>query len=253
MCKNSLNAVFYSKENITLAYEIKKALWGHNISLVNISNFSELAYSIHQDGVNILFIDANSVNLNSELIELTLGSKLGIPDNVVFIGRTNDVDLFINNQNRFNFDNDNFSQQLSEISPKIKFNIKSCKGNKFDMSSINMFLTQYLMQLGFHPKYAGFNYIKNCIEEALNNNGILGSLSTEIYPIVARRNKTTMQNVERNIRNCIESAYKCSLGKDKTLCDTLKQTRISNRALLSFLLDQILISYEQLEKANTSF
>lgn len=253
MCKNSLNAVFYSKENFALAYEIKKALWGYNVSLANISNFSELAYSIHQDGINMLFVDANTVNFNSELVELTLGSKLGVPDNVIFIGETNNVELFINNQNRFKFDNSDFANQLKQITPQIKFNIKSCRGNKFDMSTINTYLTQYLMQLGFHPKYAGFNYIKHCIEEALANNGVLGSLSTDVYPIVARRNKTTMQNVERNIRNCIESAYKCSLGKEKTLCDTLKQTRISNRALLSFLLDQILISHEQLEKANTAF
>ncbi len=253
MCKKSLNAVFYSKDNYDLAYTIKKALWGYEISLVNISSFAELAYSIHQDGVNILFVDANTVNLNSELVELTLGSKLGVPDNVIFIGDTKNVELFINNQNRFKFENDNFSEQLIEISPKIKFNIKSCRGKKFDMSTINTYLTQYLMQLGFHPKYAGFNYIKHCIEEALANNGVLGSLSTDIYPVVARRNKTTQQNVERNIRNCIESAYKCTQGKDKTLCDMLKQTRISNRALLSFLLDQILISHEQLEKANTAF
>lgn len=253
MCKINLNAVFYSKQNVAMAYVIKKALWGYDVSLANISNFSELAYSIHQHDVNILFVDADTVNLNSELVELTLGSKLGTPDNVVFMGDTKNEELFINNQNRFRFDNSDFSHQLHEIAPKIRFNIKICRGNKFDMSTINTYLTQYLMQLGFHPKYAGFKYIKHCIEEALANNGVLGSLSTNVYPVVALRNKTSHQNVERNIRNCIESAYKCSLGKDKTLCDIIKQTRLSNRALLSFLLDQVLISHEQLEKEYTIF
>ena len=253
MSKINLNAIFYSKGNVEKAYAIKKALWGYNICLANISNFSELVYSIHQDDVNILFVDANTINLTEEVVEVTLGSKLGTPDNVVFIGETNNVELYLNNESRFKFDNSDFANQLVNIEPKIKFNIQRNRGNKFDMLTISTFLTQYLLRIGFLPKYAGFNYIKQCIEEALANNGVLGSLSSSVYPVVARRNKTTPQNVERSIRNSIECAYKYSEGKEKTLYDYFKQTRISNRTLLSYLLDQILISHEQLERENTVF
>ena len=253
MSKINYNAIFYSKGNVTLAYTIKKALWGNNITIVNISNFSELAYAIHQDDVNVLFVDSETINLTDEIVELTLGSKLGKPDNVIFIGKSNSVDLFIDNQTRFIFDSAEVGKLIAEIEQKIIFNIQRNRGSKFDMLTINTYLTQYLMQLGFNPKYIGFHYIKHSIEEALANNGVLGSLSSNIYPIVARRNKTSPQNVERGIRNSIECAFKFSKGKNKTLYDLVKQTRISNRALLSYLLDQVLISHQQLEKDNTVF
>ncbi len=250
MSNINLNAVFYSGGNIELAYNIKKALWENNIYIDNVSDFFELVYAIHEEDINILFIDCDTIELNQQVVDLTLGIKLGAPDNVIFIGDNKNIDLHINNQNRFLFDRNNIQSQISNIESKIRFNVKCCKGHKYNISKVNSYLSQYLMSIGFYPKHNGFVYIKNSIEEALNNNGLLGSLSSNVYPIVASRNKTNIQNVERSIRNAIECAFKNSHGEQRELLDLFKNKRVSNRTFLSFLLDHIIDSHDQIEQTN---
>ena len=61
---------------------------------------------------------------------------------------------------------------------------------------------------GISEKLSGYNYIKKAIEIVVENNGAMDSITKIIYPRIAREYYTTDKNVERNIRNCIEQAYK---------------------------------------------
>lgn len=250
MVKPSLNAVYYSKGNIEKAYLIKNLLWKSKFQVTNISNFSELVYAIQQQEVNLLIVDGETIKITEEFLDITKNYKFAIPDNIFFINYTSNIDMLeINNENRFLVTYSNFSSVFNENQHRLIYNIERNKSNKFNSNFINMYLTQFLIRLGFLPKHVGFNYIKQCIEEALCHNGILGSLSTEIYPCVARRNGTTPINIERNIRNSIECANKISGNKEEVLKDVFhKEKCVSNRAFLSYLLDQVLISYEQMER-----
>ncbi len=253
MLKVNLNAVFYSKGNIDKAYSIKSMLWKTNYQVVNISDFSELVYAICHQQVNLLLVDGETIKLTEEFLEVVNGSKIGVPDNIFFIGYNNVECLNINNVNRFNVSYSDLNEKFFNNTDKLYFNIEKNKATKYDSNFINTYLTQYLIKLGFFPKHMGFYYIKQCIEEALLNNGVLGSLSSEIYPSVARKFGTNAINIERNIRNSIECANKYNDGKEKPLTDIYhNQKRVSNRAFLAYLLDQVIICYEQMKENCTT-
>lgn len=112
----------------------------------------------------------------------------------------------------------------------------------------NSFLTEYLLSLGFLPKHSGFNYIKQCIEQALVNDGILGSLSTQVYPCVAKRNGTNPVNIERNIRNSITCAKRSCEDCQDVDNVFFKVAHVSNRTFLAYLLDQVLISQMRMQQ-----
>ncbi len=247
MIKTNLNAVYYSKGNIEKAYLIKNVLWKSKFQISNISNFSELVYAIQQQEVNLLIVDGDTIKITEEFLDIINGYKFCVPDNIVFLNYINEKNLDINDSNRFLTTYDNFELFFQQYENKLLFNIEKNKSNKINTNFINMFLTQYLIKMGFVPKHIGFYYIKQCIEEALTHNGVLGSLSTEIYPCVARKNGTSPVNIERNIRNSIEKANKLSKYKEEPLKDASNKNKcVSNRTFLSYLLDQVIISYQQM-------
>lgn len=254
MLKVNLNAVFYSKGNFERAYQIKNMCWHTNYEVQNISEFSELVYAIHKQQVNLLIVDGETVKITEEFLEVVKGSKMVAPDNIFFVGYEGSDALQVNNINRFLISYSDLADAFINNQQKLEFNIEKSKAMQYDSNFINSYLTQYLIQLGFFPKHVGFYYIKQCIEEALTHNGVLGSLSTEIYPCVARRNGTSVVNVERNIRHSIERANKFAGEKEMALKDIYHNHKhISNRAFLAFLLDQVIICHKQMKENYTAF
>lgn len=254
MSKINLNVVFYSKGNFERAYQIKQMCWHTNYEVLNISEFPELLYSISKQQVNLLIVDGETVKITEEFLEVIKGSKMGAPDNIFFVGCEKSDALQVNNINRFLVSYTDLNSAFLENQQKLEFNIEKSKSMQYDSNFINTYLTQYLLQLGFFPKHVGFYYIKQCIEEALTHNGVLGSLSTEIYPCVARRNGTSAVNIERNIRHSIECANKFANNKEMALKDIYHhQKHISNRAFLAFLLDQVIICHKQMKENYTAF
>lgn len=243
MCKINYNAVYYSKGNVERAYEIKNALWKSDYQVTNIFDFSELVCEIGK-GINLLIVDSETIEASNELLSFINNCKFGIIDNVIFVGETK-VNVS-DNLSRFEASYLNFISVFNLNLPKFEFNINKNKASKFNINFVNTYLTQYLISLGFLPKHVGFYYIKQCIEEAILKNSVLGSLSSQIYPSVARRNGTTAVNIERNIRNSINCANKNSNNKELSLQNITKNKSVSNRAFLSFLLDQVIISHNQM-------
>ena len=114
--------------------------------------------------------------------------------------------------------------------------------------TVNSTLTQYLLSLGFLPKYSGFIYIKQCVEYVIDHNCILCSLSKTIYPYVADHNATTAINIERNIRNSIKCAKQFCL--DNGIKDNIffQINKISNKTMIGYLVDQIMNSVMEMNQ-----
>lgn len=62
-----------------------------------------------------------------------------------------------------------------------------------------------LLALGFRTSHDGYEYIRTALPMLLEDPGI--SVTKEVYPAVAKRHRTQISNVERNIRSAIESAF----------------------------------------------
>lgn len=249
--KENINniAVFYTKNNMKRILEIKKIFRNSNKFTLLIANyFSELLYSLGKYHVQLLLIDGETVELTDDFESMQTDGGFGVPDNILYLG-FKENNFNVDNRTKFCITYESLFRRLVPLKDRILLNIREKSSLEFDIKVVNQFMSEYLIRLGFVPKLMGFNYIKQCIEESICNNcGILGSLSTEVYPRVASRNKTSAVNIERNIRSSINNAIKNS-DAYSGINGLFNNAPISNRAFLAYLLDQVLINCTQYQQS----
>lgn len=68
-------------------------------------------------------------------------------------------------------------------------------------------IENFLKELCVNPFLLGFNYLKEAIELCLNDQTVLNSITTYLYPTIAKNNNTTPSRVERAIRHAIETSW----------------------------------------------
>lgn len=64
-----------------------------------------------------------------------------------------------------------------------------------------------LLDLGITPNIMGFGYIRDGVEMAVMDQGVLSKMTTKLYPAIAEKNDSKPQRVERAIRHAIELVY----------------------------------------------
>jgi len=69
-------------------------------------------------------------------------------------------------------------------------------------------IAEHLAHVGIPASCSGYSLLISAAKSVLHEPALLNSLSSRLYPAVARRHNTTSGNVERNIRSAIRSAYK---------------------------------------------
>lgn len=68
-------------------------------------------------------------------------------------------------------------------------------------------ITNYLHIIGISPHVSGYRFLKVAIEYCVENYGRRVSVTTDVYPEVARVCNSTPKRVERNIRTAIDRAW----------------------------------------------
>ena len=68
-------------------------------------------------------------------------------------------------------------------------------------------ITEILHEIGVPAHIKGYLYLREAITMVYNNIEILGSITKILYPVVAKKFKTTSSRVERAIRHSIEVAW----------------------------------------------
>ena len=53
----------------------------------------------------------------------------------------------------------------------------------------------------------GYHYLRDAIKMAVDDMDLLGAVTKELYPAIAKKNNTTPSRVERAIRHAIEVAW----------------------------------------------
>ena len=85
---------------------------------------------------------------------------------------------------------------------------------RLDKKSINIFrnnleisVTRMLHELGMPSHIKGYQYIREAILLAVENEDIINAITKTLYPTLAKRFNTTPSRVERAIRHAIEVAW----------------------------------------------
>ena len=116
------------------------------------------------------------------------------------------------------------------LSKFIETNI--CNNAYYDyLSKVQGLLNNYLIDVGFDPRYMGYNYLKQALLLCLADRSMIKSLNANVYPVVAQRYNTNVQNVNRNIRNLIDQT-----SKNEVFYKNFQKT--SNRAVISSILNR---------------
>lgn len=79
--------------------------------------------------------------------------------------------------------------------------------NNNDVVDLDTEITDILHEIGVPAHIKGYMYLREAITMVYNNIEILGSITKVLYPVVAKKFKTTSSRVERAIRHSIEVAW----------------------------------------------
>ena len=88
------------------------------------------------------------------------------------------------------------------------------RSEKFEGKSVDLYhnnlqisITKILHQLGVPSHIKGYQYIRDGITMIYNRPEIVGGITKELYPDVAKKYNTTVSRVERAIRHAIEVSW----------------------------------------------
>lgn len=81
-----------------------------------------------------------------------------------------------------------------------------------DIATVNdieleSYITEIMLDIGIPAHLKGYYYLRNAIMMTGRDLEVVTSVTKLMYPVIARRFKTTDQKVERAIRNAIEVSW----------------------------------------------
>ena len=108
---------------------------------------------------------------------------------------------------------------------------------------IEELIARRLTELGIPAHYKGYRYLKDGISLVIDDVELLGRVTKVLYPVIAKRNRTSPEKVERAMRHAIETAW--SRGDVEVLHRTFgysvdaNRGRPTNSSFIAKLADQI--------------
>ena len=73
--------------------------------------------------------------------------------------------------------------------------------------SLDMEITEIIHQIGVPAHIKGYQYLRDAIHMAIEDEQIINAVTKRLYPAVAKKHATTSSRVERAIRHAIEVAW----------------------------------------------
>ncbi len=168
-----------------------------------ISNRDEAMSSITEDYdvlvVNLLLSGCLCSLILSKMKELGINRKVIITSEYV----SPDMMMQINSYQPNYFLKKPYScSELERVVASIYF-----KENKNSNNTIKLKITDMLHNLGIPSNIKGYSYIRDGIEMMYNDTSMMGAITKELYPRLARSYETTSSRVERAIRHAIEISW----------------------------------------------
>lgn len=209
MIKFDLTAVLYSKRNYDAEYKIHKICQSFSINLVTVLDFVELTIKSISLKPKIIFCDCSTVNFSSSNIMAFMQKEEFKNTKIIFLGNLEQTKAYKN------FVNENISIAeitdlpciIDDLQSKLLYEEFTDVRKTEAESGLSMAIYKLLSSIGFSSKHTGYAFLRECIKNVVLNNGVVHSLITEQYPYVAVTFRTSITNVERNIRNAIECAW----------------------------------------------
>lgn len=111
-------------------------------------------------------------------------------------------------------------------------------------------ITSVIHDIGIPAHIKGYQYLRDSIMLAVNDNSIINSITKILYPTIAKKYQTTSSRVERAIRHAIEVAW--NRGNTDTLNSLFGYTisngkgKPTNSEFIALIADEIRLKYSVL-------
>ena len=113
---------------------------------------------------------------------------------------------------------------------------------------MEMNITSVIHNIGVPPHLKGYHYLRYGISLVVDNMGIIGSVTKELYPKIAEKYNTTSSRVERDIRHAISLAWGRNVDNETVknmFFINAKKRKPTNSEFIAKIADQL-----RLEKMN---
>jgi len=169
------------------------------------------------DGLSVLErINARTTMIRPKIIMLTAFGQESLMNQAMMLG----VDYFILKP----FDLDFLGKRIRSLmqdssSTPIYFTSSASPMVTTVGSGLNLFseVTTMMHQIGIPAHVKGYQYIRDAILMVVEDVSLLGAVTKELYPGIAKKHDTAPSRVERGIRHAIELAW------ERGNTDTLKR------------------------------
>ena len=101
------------------------------------------------------------------------------------------------------FDLSDLEKRIYDITKKEK----NTKDIDFYTSNLQASITKMLHELGIPSHIKGYQYIREAVNIIFENPSVIGGITKELYPELAKKFNTTTSRVERAIRHAIEVSW----------------------------------------------
>ena len=95
--------------------------------------------------------------------------------------------------------------ETSEISKVVQF-VETMK-TSLSKEEVEKIVTEHIHDIGIPANIKGYHYLRTAIMMVIEDPGIIGGITKELYPSIAKKFKTTPSRVERAIGHAITVAF----------------------------------------------
>ena len=195
---NMMKEYFKTIPNIDIAYEAKDGEEGIEL----LDNYKDDIDIIlldlvmpKKDGLNVLKYMYNN-EIDKEVIVLTSYNTQDMISKVASLGAS----YFMLKP----FELSDLEEKINSISKRV-----NTKGKSIDLfnNNLQISITKTLHELGVPSHIKGYNYIREGITLVYERPDIVGGITKELYPEIAKKYDSTVSRVERAIRHVIEVSW----------------------------------------------
>ena len=247
-----LTGILYSKKNYDLSYRLRGLCKRYSLNLVNAIDFVEVTIKCLELKPQVVFCDCSTIEFTSGNLNAFLEKNEFKDTKIVFIGQDNDAEKFKNILCK-NLSFAKFSE-LEMLIDNLQndYNFENFVTKKYEVyDGLELEICKMLSNLGLSPKHSGYLYLRYGIKTVILNNGVIDSLNSEHYPIIASIFKTSPANVERNIRNAICQAW-IGFGKhnwqDIFFLKSIKEGKKPTNREFIYMCSEIMLSKRRIKQ-----
>ena len=237
MYSKNISILLYCKDNLKLQEVANQFCSGKKISLVIESKLSTMLAKYELLQPQWLAIDMTSTHVGTDVLNM-FAQMPDLISLVLLDKKENHKSIKLNGKYDF-FNIENLPEELNLAQKKMLRNLKTQEHKHYTNSSLVALINDILLKC-FIKKTNGAKYLSECLKINVSS-GCKTKVMSNLYDIVASLYKTKSANVERAMRNCINTAQKRVLQKQTALEPfySIFEKKPSNKMFVLFLSNYI--------------